>query len=124
MAFWFRFIYKNRSAIEIQNFEYVKNIIKRDFSVFSGKFLERYFKDKFSISGNYSQIGTYWDKTSNNEIDIVAINENEKVAHFYEIKLNKERIDLEVLKHKAKKLIDSELYGYKIDYFGLSVVDM
>ena len=30
--FWFRFIYKNKSAIEIENYEYVKEIIKRDFS--------------------------------------------------------------------------------------------
>ncbi|MEY4503721.1 MAG: hypothetical protein RL154_9 [Pseudomonadota bacterium] len=124
LAFWFRFIYKNKSAIEIQNFEYVRNIAKRDFSVFSGKFLERYFKDKLSLGGNYSQIGTYWDKTSNNEIDIVALNENEKFAHFYEVKLNKERIDLKLLQHKAQKLINSELSGYNIEYFGLSVFDM
>ena len=29
--FWFRFIYKYRSAIELENYEYVKKIVKRDY---------------------------------------------------------------------------------------------
>jgi AAA+ ATPase superfamily predicted ATPase len=33
LKFWFRFIYKNRSAIEMGNFAYVKEIIRCDFSV-------------------------------------------------------------------------------------------
>ena len=37
LKFWFRYVYKNKSAIEIGNFEYVKNIIKDDFSNFSSK---------------------------------------------------------------------------------------
>jgi len=41
--FWFRFIYKYKSTIEIENYEYVKEIIKRDFSTYSGRFLEKYF---------------------------------------------------------------------------------
>ncbi len=28
--FWFRFIYKYRSAIELENYEYVKNIVRRE----------------------------------------------------------------------------------------------
>ena len=34
LNFWFRFIYKNRSAIEIGNYEYVKEIVRRDFDNF------------------------------------------------------------------------------------------
>ena len=57
--FWFRFIYKYKSAIEIENYEFVKDIVKRDFSVYSGKFLEKYFRDKIKLEKQYSRIGTY-----------------------------------------------------------------
>jgi len=43
LAFWFRFIFKYKSAIEIENFDFVKKILKRDFNTFAGKFLEKYF---------------------------------------------------------------------------------
>ncbi|MEA3314962.1 MAG: ATP-binding protein, partial [Campylobacterota bacterium] len=65
--FWFRFIYKNKSAIEIENYEYVKNIIKRDFSTYSGKMLERFIIEKLKLSNNYSNIGTYWESKNQNE---------------------------------------------------------
>ena len=101
-SFWFRFIYKYKSAIEIENYEYVKEIVKRDFSVFSGKFLEKYFVELLKIKGEYSQIGTYWEKGNQNEIDIVALNETQKQLTFIEVKLNKRKIDLELLKQKSQ----------------------
>ena len=36
LRFWFRFIYKNRSATEIGNYTYVKDIIDRDHTTYSG----------------------------------------------------------------------------------------
>ena len=76
--FWFRFIYKYRSAIELENYAYVKNIVKRDYETYSGLFLERYFQEKLRLSFKYSSIGNYWERGNQNEIDIVAINEDEK----------------------------------------------
>lgn len=122
-SFWFRFIYKYKSAIEIENFEFVKEIVKRDFSVFSGKFLEKYFVELLKSKGEYSQIGTYWEKGNQNEIDIVAFNETQKQLVFIEVKLNKRKIDLELLKQKSLKLVD-KFGGYKSEYRGLSLEDM
>lgn len=122
-SFWFRFIYKYKSAIEIENYEYVKEIVKRDFSVFSGKFLEKYFVELLKIKGEYSQIGTYWEKANQNEIDIVALNETEKQLIFIEVKLSKRKIDLELLKQKSLKLVD-KFSGYEIEYRGFSLEDM
>lgn len=121
--FWFRFIYKYRSAIEIENYDFVKTIIKRDFSVYSGRFLEKYFIEKLKLSNNYSNIGTYWEKKNQNEIDIVAINEFEKKAIIVEVKINSQKIDLDILKQKAIKL-EKELKGYSIEYLGYSLDDM
>lgn len=122
-SFWFRFIYKYKSAIEIENYEYVKEIVKRDFSVFSGKFLEKYFVELLKIKGEYSQIGTYWEKGNQNEIDIVALNETQKQLTFIEVKLSKRKIDLELLKQKSLKLVD-KFGGYAIAYSGISLEDM
>ena len=121
--FWFRFIYKNKSTIEIENFDYVKNIVKRDFSTYSGKFLEKYFIEKLKLSYNYSNIGTYWERGNLNEIDIVAINKDEKKLLIGEVKLNPKKIDLEKLKEKAKKIV-AKYSEYKIEYVGYSLEDM
>jgi len=122
LNFWFRFVYKNLSAIEMNNFEYVKKIVDRDFATYSGLFLEKWFKDKLSLSGEFSKIGSFWDKKGN-EIDIVAINEFEKKALIAEVKINKSKIDLNLLKEKSKYLMDN-LKIYTIEYKGFSLEDM
>jgi len=123
LAFWFRFIFKYKSAIEIENFDFVKKILKRDFNTFAGKFLEKYFIEKLILSKQYSLIGSYWERGNKNEIDIVAINELEKIALIAEVKINKDKINLSVLKHKAQKL-EQKLKNYKIIYKGFSLEDM
>ncbi|OYX11217.1 MAG: ATPase, partial [Algoriphagus sp. 32-45-6] len=111
LSFWFGFIFKNYSAVEIGNFEFLKNQVRRDYPTFSGIMLERYFIEKLRASGEFSQIGTYWDRKNSNEIDIVAINEHEKRAVFAEVKMNKSKISLAELQEKSKAL-DSYLEGY------------
>lgn len=121
--FWFRFLYKYKSAIEIRNFNYIKEIINKDFNTYSGKFLEKYFKEKLALEKNYSQIGTYWEKGYQNKIDIVAINEREKKMDFYDVKLNKEKINLNILRLKSEKIV-SEYKDWNISFYGLSLQDM
>lgn len=121
--FWFRFIYKNKSAIEIGNYEYVRTIVERDFSVYSGKFLEKYFIEKLKLSKGYSTIGTYWERNNDNEIDIIAVNEMEKTMLIAEVKLNPRKIDLDVVKNKSLKLTQG-FKSYTIEYMGYSTVDM
>ncbi len=121
--FWFRFIYKYKSAIEIENYDFVKSIVKRDFSVYSGKFLEKYFLEKLKLKKRYSQIGTYWEKSNLNEIDIVAVNELDKNVLIGEVKINPKKIDIKVLKEKSKKL-EKNLKNYDIEFVGYSLEDM
>jgi len=122
-SFWFRFIYKYKSTIEIENYEYVKNIAKRDFSTYSGKFLEKWFIEKLKLTQQYSQIGNYWEKGNKNEIDIVAVNEIEKTMLIAEVKINPKKISIKNLQEKSQKLIN-KFQDYKIDYRGLSSEDL
>ncbi|MDR0910622.1 MAG: ATP-binding protein [Spirochaetaceae bacterium] len=123
LNFWFRFIYKYSSAIQIGNFDFVKNIIKRDYDTFSGIILERYFCEKLIAEENLSAIGSWWEKGNQNEIDIVGINEIDKRAIIVEVKRNPKKIKIDVLKQKAVNLV-KQLPGYSIEYRGLSIRDM
>ena len=123
LGFWFRFIYKYRSAIEIGNYAYVRAIVERDFNTFSGPYLEKYFRAKIALSGNYSQVGQYWEKRNQNELDIVAINDLEKKVLIGEVKLNKNKINLDQLKIKSTGLTN-KLGGFEVSYAGFSPEDM
>jgi len=122
-SFWFRFIYKNRSAIEIENYEYVKEIVKQEYSPYSGKFLEKYFIEKFKKSHQFSQIGTYWERGNKNEIDIVAVNEINKTMLIAEVKLNPKKISISKLKDKSLKIIQ-KFPHYKIEFKGFSLHEL
>lgn len=122
-SFWFRFIYKYKSAVEIENFEFLKEIVNRDFATYSGKFLEKYFIEKLKLEKQFSQIGTYWEKQNQNEIDIVATNEETKNILFAEVKLNSKKINLEILKDKSQKLAQN-YKDYKITYVSYSLDDI
>jgi len=121
--FWFRFIYKNRSAIEIENYDYVKSIVKRDFATYSGRFLEKFFIERLKASGKFSAIGSYWEKGNLNEIDIVAVNDDEKKILIAEVKRNPDKIDLALLEKKAQKLLRKHR-GYEIVFRGYSLKDI
>ena len=119
-SFWFRFVYKYKSAIEIENYEYVKEIVKRDYQTYSGKFLEKYFIEKLKLSNQFSAIGTYWEKGNKNEIDIVAVNEENKTMLIAEVKINPKKISIEKLKAKAQKIIQ-KYPKYEVEFVGYSI---
>ncbi len=75
---WFRFIYMFRSTIEIGNLDYIRKIVDRDYEVYSGIVLEKYFRAKMIDSKVFSDIQGYWNSKGEDEIDIVAVNDFEK----------------------------------------------
>jgi len=123
LNFWFRFIFKYRGAIEMGKFDYVKNIIHRDYQTYSGLILERYFREKIMNEEVLSAIGSWWESGNQNEVDIVALNEYEKTAIIAEVKRNAKNINLHVLQNKAANLV-KQLSGYQIEYRALSMNDM
>ncbi len=118
LGFWFRFIFKNRSAVETGNFSYIREIINRDYSTYAGRILESFFQQVFAESGRYNRIGTYWERGNQNEIDLVAVNDLRKEVVFADIKLDSSRINLKALKEKTAKLED-EYKGFKKEWLGL-----
>lgn len=126
LTFWFRFIYKYSHIIEVRGFQELKEIISRDYSTYSGKILERYFRTKFIEEQNITMIGGYWDRKGETEIDLISVNELEKRAEIIEVKRNANNIELEKLKEKGYyfKRSTEKLKDYEVTFRGLSLSDM
>ncbi len=123
LRFWFRFIHRNWSAVEAGNFEYLRQAIRRDYSTYCGRLLEQFFHVLFAATGRFNRIGSYWEKKNLNEIDLVAINDLEKIILLAEVKLNKDRINLQLLRKKSEKLL-AEYPGYTPEWLALGVEDI
>ena len=126
LILWFRFFYKYQNYIESGALNQLHRIIMRDISVVEGFMLERYFRQKLRESQRYTQIGQFWDRKGENEIDIVAINEIDGIADLYEVKKDKARYDENLLKQKVAYMLQvcPELKKLDIHLACLSLEDM
>jgi hypothetical protein len=93
-----------------------------NYTTYAGRILEYFFKQLLAETGKFNTIGSYWEKNNNNEIDIVAINDLEKIILIAETKLNKSKINVKNLEIKAQKLL-LDYPGYKSRFLSLSIED-
>ncbi|MDE6345160.1 MAG: ATP-binding protein [Muribaculaceae bacterium] len=123
LNFWFRFIYKYRSAVEIGNLDYVRDKVIADYPTFSGWILERYFRQRYRETGLYNIVTNYWERDGSNEIDLIAVNEADREIVIGEVKRNPRRIDLHGLENKSSNIV-AKRKGWRIEYVALSLDDM
>ncbi len=125
-TFWFRFIFKYAHFLEIDAYEQLRSLIKRDYPTFSGGALEKYFRSKAKESKHYTMIGSWWDRKGENEIDMIAANEIDKTVEIAEVKRNKKNIDIQSLEAKSKIMLDTNnsFCDYDIKLKGLDMNDM
>lgn len=126
LCFWFRFFYKYISFIEAGSYDKLNEIIRRDYPTYSGRILERYFRAKMRESQQFTNIGGYWDRKGQNEIDIIAVDELSHKAIVAEVKRKASNIGLDILKGKANSLVldSKQLKEYNVEYLGLSLEDL
>lgn len=122
-TFWFRFIYKYSYMLEIKNYGNVKTIINRDYETSGGLALDRWLKRVLIERQVYMHLGGWWDRKGENEIDLVAKNELDDEAMFFEVKRQAENIDLAVLEAEAAVFLRAtgEIKGYQVGYKRLSM---
>ena len=123
IRFYFRFIYSHQDLVELGNYEMLKNYILSDYETFTGKTLESYFTDKLQEKAQFTKIGGWWDKKSQNEIDIITVNDFEKKCQIYEVKRQQKKINLTKTQEKADIFMQN-LPGYSYTVKGLSMEDM
>jgi AAA+ ATPase superfamily predicted ATPase len=125
LRFWFNYFDRHRSLIEIKNFVGLQTIIKDDYPTYSGRILERYFKQKFAESHEYRMIGSWWEpKDTQNEIDLVALKLEKNQAVVAEVKRHKKNFKPETLAAKVEHLRRKVLFAYSIETICLSLEDM
>lgn len=129
LSFWFRFIYKYRSAVEIGNMEYVKRKIHSDYNDYSGFILERWFRQVYAETGRFDIVTNYWEKGKsgepgeNNEIDLVVVDSAEHSIVIGECKRNPEKYSRKRLEMKAAAIV-SHHKNWRTEFVGLSLNDM
>ncbi|MBL4631737.1 MAG: AAA family ATPase [Paraglaciecola sp.] len=117
LRFWFRFIYKNRSAVEMGNYPYIKDIIRRDYKTYSGFEFEQLIKEILRESMQFNKIGSFWDRKGENEIDIVAINDPQKKIVSIEAKRQKKNYNEQALLMKVTYALSKlKLQGYSVEH--------
>lgn len=126
LRFWFRFFYKYSYMVQLGAFGRLQELVKRDYTTFSGLALERYFVAKLAEKGEYTHIANWWDRKGENEIDIIAENELDKYVAFIEVKRQKRNIDLSILRSKADAMMrTTHRFGdYEKQFKGLTLEDM
>ena len=126
LTLWFRFFYKYQAYIENGALAQLARIIERDYDPFSGFALERYFERKLCETERYTRIGKFWDRKGDNEIDLIAVNEIDRVAEIYEIKKDPRRYSEATLRSKVEALLANckELSNMKIKLGLLSLKDL
>lgn len=125
LRFWFRYIERNRTLIELGNYEGLAKLISDDYPTYSGKMLELYFKQKMRESFKYREIGSWWEtKGSQNEIDIVAVSLDDKNAFVAEVKRQKKNFKPQLLDAKVQVLKTKSMNKYSIEQGCLDLSDM
>ncbi len=124
LRFWFRFIYPYQSLIERNLFSLLHGNITKNYEGFTGRTLERYFQDKVMETGQFTQVGNWWDRKGENEIDLIAINEFDRTGIAAEIKRNVHKISMAKLQQKIDMLPKKDFGEYQLRLRSFSLDDM
>lgn len=125
LHFWFNYFDRHRSLIEIKNFQGLQKIVTSDYTTYTGRMLERYFKQQFAESFEYRDIGSWWELKGNlNEIDIVALKLEKNQAVVVEVKRQKKNFKPELFASKVEHLKNKVLPKYNVEVYCLSLEDM
>lgn len=124
LRFWFRFICPYQSLIERQQYPLLRKNMDMNYEVFSGRTLEQYFQSMMMETGRYTQVGNWWDRKGENELDLVAINEFDHSGMVAEIKRNPQKISISKLEEKISNLPKDSFGKYNFTLKGLSLDNM
>lgn len=127
LRFWFRYFEGNRTLIEMNQFGVLEEVIANDYTTYSGKTLEEYFKQQFIESHLYREMGSYWEAKKGkeqNEIDIVALKLEKNHAVAVEVKRQRKEFHPQVFADKVKHFQEKVLPKYKIEQLCLTLEDM
>ncbi|MBN2281444.1 MAG: ATP-binding protein [Candidatus Marinimicrobia bacterium] len=122
LNFWFRFIYRNSTALESGDYRYLQ-AIQKDFHQYRETMLKQLFAQLLEDSGGYTQVGFFWEKSDKKYSEIIAINEKKKILHIYTIKMKKSQINEKQMEKRAD-IILKYYQGYNFQLKSLTLEDL
>ena len=123
LRFYFRFINPRFGLIESGRADLLLRQTLNELQDYEGRALEEYFRRKIAEEDTYTQICSYWNRKGDVKIDIIVLDDVLKTARIIEVKRNREKMDINVLKAKAES-ISQPLKGYEVTFNGLSLEDV
>jgi len=96
LSLWFAYIYKYPTFVESGRSDLLESIFREDYPRYSGRVLEKWFRDDMIQTGPYYDVGVFRGKNPSGisyDLDIVALRKKE--ALIAEVKRNREKISLE-----------------------------
>ncbi|OGR05373.1 MAG: ATPase [Deltaproteobacteria bacterium RIFOXYD12_FULL_50_9] len=115
LRFWFRYIFRNQSLIELGETVRLTKKIMDDLPTLMGHSFENLTRDLLTACNDgsiipfvFDKLGGYWNRTGSVEIDIVALDDTGENILFGECKLSGERFtiaDARKLKAKAAQVV-------------------
>lgn len=124
LRFWFRFVWPYQSLVERGQLSLLRQNMGQHYEQFTGRTLEQYFQTLAMETGQYTQVGNWWDRKGKNEIDMIAINEFDHTGMVAEIKRNSRKISITSLQEKVNLLPPKTFGEYALSLCGLSLDDM
>lgn len=126
--FWFRFIDTPvmKNLAESQQWEMMRKLCKKDFESLTVRCLESWFRKKYMQSGQWTEVGSWWDKRGENEIDLVAVNTIDNKIEVAEIKRQANKINMTILEQKTECFLkeNSKLSRFELKLKALSLSDL
>ncbi len=105
LQFWFRFVFPRRSLLEMGQVDRVIAGIHNEWPVYMGGIYElvaaELLRDMGATSFPFSRIGRWWNRAE--EIDVVAVNENENSILFAEVKFSNRPVGLNIYDDLLRK---------------------
>ncbi|MBD5291236.1 MAG: AAA family ATPase [Bacteroides sp.] len=127
LRFWFNYFDRNQTLVELNNFEYLRQMVLSDYPTFSGLTLEKWFRLKMMESHKYADIGSWWERKKGkeaNEIDIVALSIDGKIALVAEVKRQQRNYDHKAFMEKVDCIKTSILSKYELETQLFTLDDM
>jgi len=120
--FWFKYILPNKGNIEEGRVDLVLKKIKDDFNLIVSENYENAAKEVINNHKSrffpINKIGRWWDR--NEEIDIVALNEEENKILFGEVKWSNKPVGIDIYNSLKRKSLKVELHkDRRNEYFCL-----
>ena len=126
--FWYRFVdpLDQRSLAARAQWPRLQEYCRENWPTYTGRTLEDWFLARYRSDREWDQVGPWWDRRGENEIDLVALSHAGKKIVFAEVKRNPERLDMHALHVKGEAFLkaNGSLAGYTQEYRGLSLEDM